>query len=227
MGNISMTATFIFFAHPIASIGMIAFLATLPRYGVVVRRRVLMGVVLLALLNSILSFFVSIQPSRDQDALMFVGFCLTPMIVVVLGITAFYRLSTPTPDITAIQWAWLAIPVALFLVASPALGYFAPGAACNAIHRSQLEPVRQALLAYQADSTRFPLGLQALQPFYLAEMPRLLCFGTTTHYRLAACDSAVALEMDDFYGEAVHRLFLISGDWEHSNDEPRTCEPMG
>jgi hypothetical protein len=187
----------------------------------------LAGTILLSLVLIGLSFLVSIQQNPDQDALMFVSFCLTPLLFVVQGISTFYRATNNPKGVTLYKWIVPTVLSACFLVGSPAIGYFAPGAACNAIHRLQLEPVRGALLEYRIDSARFPIGVQALIPYYLEEPPRLLCFGTLTRYRLLTCDRAVMLDMDDFYGDGTHRLFLISGDWETSNDEPRVCEPMG
>jgi hypothetical protein len=221
-----MTTFFIFTLHLVASILLIVFMVLLPRFTRSIRRGVAWAVVLIALFLIVLSFIASLDLADPNRPLMFISFCLTPMSVVVLVIAAFYRATTPTADFTVNRWVWLLTPLGLVLMLSPAIGYFAPGAACNGIHRRQVEPVRQALLAYQEDSARFPLGIQALIPFYLEEKPTLLCFGNNHQYRLASCDRAVVLEMDDFYGLESHRLFLISGDWETSGDEPRSCQPM-
>jgi hypothetical protein len=221
-----MTTLFIFSFHLVASILMVVFIVLLPRYTPPVRRGAAWVIVFISLLLIILSFVASLDLTDPNKPLMFISFCLTPMSVVVLGIAAVYRVTTPGADFTVNRWVWLLTPLGLVLMLAPAIGYFAPGAACNRIHRRQVEPVRQALLAYQEDSARFPLGIQAVIPFYLEEKPTLLCFGNNNHYRLASCDRAVVLEMDDFYGLESHRLFLISGDWETSGDEPRSCQPM-
>lgn len=220
-----MIATFLLLTHLLGTIGLTIFLTTLPRYSVATRWKVIIGSILLALLNSLLSFIVSLQSDSDQNALLFISFCLTPLFIVAIAMGSNFRLSRKSPDKSVTLWAWLTIPVALFMVTSTAIGYFVPASICNGIHRSQLEPVRQGLLAYQADSTRFPLGVQALEPFYIEELPSLLCFGTP-RYSLASCGEATVLEMDDFYGEEEHRLFLILGYWESSYETPRTCEPM-
>lgn len=222
-----MATLLVFLLHLLASIAVIGFVVNLPRVNIPFRRNVIWGMVGLSFLLITLSYIASLEYYDENQPLMFVGFCLTPMLMVVLGISAFYRLSTPSTDLTVSKWAIPSIVAGYFLLISPSIGYFAPGAACNAIHRAQLEPVREALLAYQKDSARFPLGIQALQPFYLEEKPKLLCFGTDTRYHLISCEQAVMLEMDDFYGENAHRLFIVSGDWETANDKFRTCEPVG
>lgn len=219
-----MTTLFTFSLHLVASVLIILFMVLLPRFQISVRRGVMWSTFIIALLLIVLSFGISLDLA--DHPLMFTSFCLMPMGIVGLLIAAIYRFTTTTPDFTVNRWVLTIAPLGLLLLVSSAIGYFAPGAACNGIHRRQMEPVRQALLAYQQDSARFPIGLQALVPFYLEEKPPLLCFGNNDHYRLATCEGLVVLEMDDFYGLETHRLLLVSGDWETSRDKLRSCQPM-
>jgi hypothetical protein len=92
----------------------------------------------------------------------------------------------------------LAVVSSLVLVWSPYLGSVTIFESCNAIHQWQLAPVIDGLRRYKQDSARYPLGVQALVPYYVDTPPGLLCFGGSAyHYELHQCHDNLFLSLEN------------------------------
>lgn len=121
----------------------------------------------------------------------------------------------------------LAILVTLWVAWSPYIGSTAVFQACNIIHQWQLEPVIVGIGQYKKDSGRYPLAVRALTPYYVAEPPRLLCFGGVNNYYLHSCENSTILLLRTQKDYSRWRLNLAgSHQWTYISPDSKGCEGL-
>jgi hypothetical protein len=175
------------------------------------------------LLGTLIHFFNILENGKSHTDMLTTQLGLSFMVVTIGGLT-LYGISRA--DEKRFPVSFLAVLGTFGVVWSPYIGSVTVFEACNAIHQEQLTPVIEGLQRYEQDSARYPLGVQALVPYYLEEKPTLLCFGNNAHYHVATCNGEMVLEMDDFYGAGSHRIVLGSDKWETSVIQYPACQPM-
>jgi hypothetical protein len=125
-----------------------------------------------------------------------------------------------------VQRVVLTFMIGMGVVWSPVIGTEGVEELCTRIHQWQLADTIEGLHRYQEDSARFPLGIQALIPYYIEQPPGLLCFGgDTNRYHLRTCDTLTVLVLQKI-SPSAQSVYILNGNrtgWGHDFDVWLDC----